>query len=94
MLGVNNRNLGTFDTSVKNSFRLLGQIKREIGNCRDAACHVSTPLLVSESGISDVHTIKELRNAGFRGFLIGEMLMKTPFPGNTLKDLITQIINH
>ena len=89
MLGVNNRNLGTFDTSVKNSFRLLEQI-----NCKDVACNVSTPLLVSESGISDVQTIKELRNAGFRGFLIGEMLMKTPFPGNTLKDLITQIINH
>jgi len=84
MLGVNNRNLGTFDTSVKNSFQLLEQIKKEIGD----------GLLVSESGISDIHTIKELRNAGFRGFLIGEMLMKTPFPGNTLKDLITQIINH
>jgi len=94
MLGVNNRNLGTFDTTVKNSFRLLEQIKREIGDCRDAARRVSKPLLVSESGISDVHTIKELRNAGFRGFLIGEMLMKTSNPGKSLNDLISQLINH
>jgi indole-3-glycerol phosphate synthase len=92
MLGVNNRNLGTFDTSVKNSFRLLEQIKREIGVGKDAARHVSTPLLVSESGISDVQTIRELRSAGFRGFLIGEMFMKTPHPGTTLNELVQQIV--
>jgi indole-3-glycerol phosphate synthase len=91
MLGVNNRNLGTFDTTVKNSFRLLEQIKREICGTGRAACRVSTPLLVSESGISDVSTIRELRSAGFRGFLIGEMLMKTSNPGKTLNDLISQL---
>ena len=85
MLGVNNRNLGTFDTSVNNSFRLLEQIKKEIGDGDNA------PLLVSESGISDVQTIRELRNAGFRGFLIGEMFMKTTNPGKTLSDLIRQL---
>jgi indole-3-glycerol phosphate synthase len=85
MLGVNNRNLGTFDTSVDNSFRLMEQIQKEIGN--DPA----VPLFVSESGLSDVQTILELRNAGFRGFLIGETLMKTPYPGKTLKDLICQL---
>jgi indole-3-glycerol phosphate synthase len=85
MLGVNNRNLGTFDTSVKNSFRLLEHIKREIGGGADV------PLLVSESGLSDVHTIRELRNAGFRGFLIGETFMKTANPGKTLNDLICQL---
>ena len=91
MLGVNNRNLGTFDTSVHNSFRLLEQIQKEIGDGRDVARHVSTPLLVSESGLSDVHTIRELRIVGFRGFLIGEMFMKTPYPGKTLNDLIRQL---
>jgi indole-3-glycerol phosphate synthase len=85
MLGVNNRNLGTFDTSIGNSFRLLEQIKREIGESAD------TPLLVSESGLYDVQTILELRSAGFRGFLIGEALMKTPSPGKTLNDLICQL---
>jgi len=78
MLGVNNRNLGTFDTSVNNSFRLLELMKKEIGDGENA------PLLISESGISDVQTIRELRSAGFRGFLIGEMFMKTPNPGKTL----------
>ncbi|MDR0794570.1 MAG: indole-3-glycerol phosphate synthase TrpC [Tannerella sp.] len=87
LLGVNNRNLGTFETSVDNSFRLLEKILKEIGN--DPAI----PLFVSESGLSDDHTIKELRSAGFRGFLIGEMLMKTPDPGKTLSELIQQITN-
>jgi indole-3-glycerol phosphate synthase len=82
MLGVNNRNLGTFDTGIDNSFRLIEQILKEIGQ------DPSVPLFVSESGLSDVRTIRELRSAGFRGFLIGEMLMKTPEPGKTLKELI------
>jgi len=85
MLGVNNRNLGTFDTSVHHSFRLLEQMKKETGGGEDA------PLLVSESGLSDVRTIRELRIVGFRGFLIGEMFMKTPYPGKTLNDLIRQL---
>jgi len=85
MLGVNNRNLGTFDTDVNNSFRLIEQILKEIGD--DPA----VPLFVSESGLSDVQTIQKLRSAGFKGFLIGEMLMKTPDPGKTLKELIGQL---
>ena len=85
MLGVNNRNLGTFDTSVQNSFQLLERMKNEIGKS------ANTPLPISESGLSDINTIRELRNAGFRGFLIGEMFMKTSNPGNTLKDLIYRL---
>ena len=69
MLGVNNRNLGTFHTDVKNSFRLIEQMKSVAGVGEDA------PLFVSESGISDMHVIHQLRDAGFRGFLIGEALM-------------------
>jgi len=85
MLGVNNRNLGTFDTSVSNSFRLMEQIRQELKD--DPAFR----LFVSESGLSDIQTIRELRNVGFQGFLIGETLMKTPDPGKTLKDLILQL---
>ncbi|KAA6307121.1 Indole-3-glycerol phosphate synthase, partial [termite gut metagenome] len=48
-------------------------------------------LLVSESGISDPETVKRLRTAGYRGFLIGETFMKTENPGETLKDFITQL---
>jgi indole-3-glycerol phosphate synthase len=85
LLGVNNRNLGTFDTKVENSFRLVEHIQKEIGD--DPAI----PLLVSESGLSDVQTIRELRNAGYRGFLMGETFMKTPEPGKTLREFVKQI---
>ena len=70
MLGVNNRNLGTFHTDIINSYRMIELIKSEIGAGIDA------PLLVSESGISDLEDINKLRDVGFRGFLIGEMFMK------------------
>ena len=73
MVGVNNRNLGTFHTDVENSFRLAEM------------------LLVSESGISSPQTVRQLRAAGFRGFLIGENFMKTPQPGNALKEFISKL---
>ena len=76
MLGVNNRNLGTFHTDVENSFRLAERLRG------------LAPLLVSESGISRPDTIRRLREAGFRGFLIGETFMKTGDPGKTLTDFI------
>lgn len=76
MLGVNNRHLGTFDTDVKHSFTLIDQLKGY------------APLLVSESGISQTETVKQLRAAGFRGFLIGETFMKTTQPGETLRSFI------
>ncbi|MDR3142877.1 MAG: indole-3-glycerol phosphate synthase TrpC [Tannerellaceae bacterium] len=78
MLGVNNRNLGTFRTDVENSFRLIEKM-----TLAAKATGVS-PLLISESGISDTGTVKELRKAGFRGFLMGETFMKTKQPGESL----------
>ena len=51
----------------------------------------SYPLLVSESGISHPDTVRALREAGFRGFLIGEAFMKTAHPGQALSDFITQL---
>ena len=82
MLGVNNRNLGTFHTDVENSFRLaeaMQTVTREKN---------LSPLLVSESGISATDTVASLRKAGFRGFLIGETFMKTEQPGETLAQFI------
>jgi len=73
MVGVNNRNLG--------SFRIARQL-------REATHGPASPLLVSESGISDPEAICRLRAAGFRGFLIGETFMKTANPGETLKEFI------
>lgn len=78
MVGVNNRNLGTFITDVQNSFRLAEKLPPEF-------------LKVSESGISNPQTVRELREAGFRGFLIGECFMKSADPGEALRNFISQI---
>lgn len=86
MLGVNNRNLGTFHTKVENSFRLAEKIDEKI--CKENIA----PLRVSESGISDPHTVWELRQAGFRGFLIGETFMKTEHPGESLSTFIKKLV--
>lgn len=98
MVGVNNRNLGTFVTDVENSFRIAGQLRqtiagvRNIPNAQDSSdTPRNLPLLVSESGISHPETICRLRTAGFRGFLIGETFMKTPQPGDALKGFIQGI---
>lgn len=80
MCGINNRNLGTFITNVENSYRLAKLLPKE-------ACKVS------ESGISNPQTVKELRQAGFNGFLIGENFMKTPNPGEALRTFVREIEN-
>ena len=72
LCGINNRNLGSFVTDVENSFRLAELLPKDA-------------VKVSESGISNPATIKELRAAGFRGFLIGETFMKAPDPGEELR---------
>ena len=76
--GINNRNLGSFVTDVENSFRLAELLPKDA-------------VKVSESGISNPDTVKALRQAGFRGFLIGENFMKTPDPGLALNDFISQL---
>lgn len=78
MAGINNRNLGTFHTDVANSFRLAEKIATEA-------------VKVSESGISNPDTVRQLRAAGFRGFLMGECFMKEKDPGLALKQFIERI---
>lgn len=78
MLGVNNRNLGTFHTDVNNSFRIASLLPDSI-------------LRVSESGISNPDTVKRLRDAGYRGFLIGETFMRQPEPGEALSKFIQEL---
>lgn len=76
--GINNRNLGSFVTDVQNSFRLAELLPKDA-------------VKVSESGISNPETVKKLRSAGFRGFLIGENFMKTADPGQALNEFILQL---
>ena len=78
LCGINNRNLGTFITSVDNSFRLASLLPKDA-------------VKVSESGISNPDTIRQLQTAGFKGFLIGECFMKEDNPGESLAHFISKI---
>jgi len=75
MLGVNNRNLKTFDVSLETSKVLSEQIPNDF-------------VKVSESGISSIDAIKELQPYGYKGFLIGEKFMKTDNPGQSALEFI------
>ena len=78
VVGVNNRNLNDFSVSLEHSFNLITQIPDQF-------------LKVSESGISDVETIKQLKIAGFNGFLIGENFMKEKNPAKAMEDFVEEI---
>jgi len=78
MLGVNNRNLKTFEVSLKTSKSLSDLIPNDF-------------VKVSESGISSIEAIKDLKDYGYKGFLIGENFMKTSNPGESAKDFINQL---
>ncbi|GAB3182481.1 indole-3-glycerol phosphate synthase TrpC [Telluribacter humicola] len=84
MVGVNNRNLKTFSTSVETSIKLAELIPDQF-------------IKISESGLKDAETIVDLYRHGYQGFLIGETFMKTADPAQALADLQTdlnRIINH
>ncbi len=78
MVGVNNRNLKTFEVNIDTSLGLINKLP------------TGKPA-VAESGISDVQTILTLRNAGFKGFLIGENFMKTPEPGLAFEQFVIEL---
>jgi len=78
LVGVNNRNLKTFEVDINTSVRLSEQISAQF-------------VKISESGISDPESIAQLRAAGFKGFLIGETFMKTDNPGNSCKEFIEKL---
>ncbi|AEE19956.1 indole-3-glycerol phosphate synthase TrpC [Dokdonia sp. 4H-3-7-5] len=78
MLGINNRNLKTFEVSLETSKELIKQIPDDFTK-------------ISESGISSIEAIKELKPHGFHGFLIGENFMKTDNPGESAATFINQL---
>jgi indole-3-glycerol phosphate synthase len=78
MIGVNNRNLKTFDVNINTSLNLIQYIPGD-------------KPAVAESGISDVDTIATLRKAGFKGFLIGETFMKENDPGKAFADFVNKL---
>jgi len=75
IIGVNNRDLRTFRTSLETSERLIAEAPRD-------------RVMVSESGLRDAKWLRHLRALGFHGFLIGETLMRAMEPEKALRDLI------
>jgi len=78
VIGVNNRDLKKFETDIQISKDLLPHFPKKA-------------LAISESGISDPAVVKELKNLGYHGFLIGENFMKTENPGASCKTFINEI---
>ncbi|ASU32483.1 indole-3-glycerol phosphate synthase TrpC [Mucilaginibacter xinganensis] len=77
-IGVNNRNLADFTVSVETSYQLAPHIPQEF-------------LKISESAISNPETIKQLKTAGFNGFLIGENFMKQADPGLAMVEFVKEL---
>jgi indole-3-glycerol phosphate synthase len=75
LIGVNNRDLRTFQTSLGTSERLIAEAPRD-------------RIMISESGLQNTKSLRHLRELGFRGFLIGEALMRARDPEAALRDFI------
>jgi indole-3-glycerol phosphate synthase len=75
IVGINNRDLGTFQVSLNTSERLIAEVPRD-------------RILISESGLQSADSLLRLRKVGFRGFLVGEALMRASDPETALRDLI------
>lgn len=78
IIGVNNRNLKTFEVDLLTSLDLARQIPDRY-------------VKISESGISNTDAIKKLKAVGYQGFLIGETFMKTENPGLTASNFIKSL---
>jgi indole-3-glycerol phosphate synthase len=74
LLGINNRNLRTFETRLETTLDLLERVPQG-------------KLLVTESGILSLNDVERMRSAGVRAFLVGEVFMRAPDPGDTLARL-------
>jgi indole-3-glycerol phosphate synthase len=79
-IGVNNRNLADFTVNIQTSFDLVDEIPNDF-------------MKISESAISSASTIKDLKQAGFNGFLIGENFMKTSNPEAAIRDFVRELIS-
>ncbi|MFC1562491.1 indole-3-glycerol phosphate synthase TrpC [candidate division KSB1 bacterium] len=78
IIGINNRNLKTFAVNLETSYRLKDLLPSGVP-------------AISESGIKSAEDIKFLKNKGFKGVLIGEVLMKSSSPGLKLKEFLSEV---
>jgi indole-3-glycerol phosphate synthase/phosphoribosylanthranilate isomerase/anthranilate synthase/indole-3-glycerol phosphate synthase/phosphoribosylanthranilate isomerase len=79
LIGVNNRNLRTFEVSLETSVELARLAPEDV-------------LLVSESGLNEAADLRRLREHGFHGFLIGESLMRAADPATALRRLREHVL--
>lgn len=75
LVGINNRNLGSFETDIQTSARMISLIQPE-------------QVAVAESGIHTASDIEKLKSAGFNNFLIGESIVRSGNPADFLRELI------
>jgi indole-3-glycerol phosphate synthase len=78
LIGINNRNLNTFEVDIENSIRLAKMLPENM-------------IKVAESGIESANTIRLFKQNGFKGFLIGEYFMRHSNPAQKCKELIQEL---
>jgi indole-3-glycerol phosphate synthase len=78
LIGINNRNLKTFEVDIERSLRMAKQIPAD-------------KIKIAESGISNVETIQLFKDAGFKGFLMGENFMKEKNPGEAFNQFVKKL---
>jgi indole-3-glycerol phosphate synthase len=79
LIGINNRNLNSFEVSVENSIKLAQLLPK-------------SSIKIAESGINSLETIQLLQANGFNGFLMGEYFMAAKNPAEKCKNLIQQLV--
>ncbi|HEY0762444.1 MAG TPA: indole-3-glycerol phosphate synthase TrpC [Pyrinomonadaceae bacterium] len=75
LIGINNRDLRTFEVSLETSVSLAGEAPADA-------------VLISESGLCERSDLQRLKAAGYRGFLIGETLMRAEDPEQALRNVL------
>jgi indole-3-glycerol phosphate synthase len=78
MIGINNRNLKTFEVDIDRSLRMAAKLPAD-------------RVKIAESGISDINMIKMFRAHDFKGFLIGENFMKTTDPALAFENFVIEL---
>jgi indole-3-glycerol phosphate synthase len=78
MVGINNRNLKTFEVNIERSLKMAEKIP--VGK-----------VTIAESGISKIENIRLFREHGFKGFLIGEYFMKEKDPGEAFREFVEKL---
>ena len=78
IVGVNNRNLRTLEVDIDASFSLIASIPEDV-------------TAIAESGIKTSDDLRDLRQAGYNGFLVGESLVRRPDPGAALTTLLSGV---